>query len=138
VARVLAHLHPAWMLISLALAVLTLRAGLALRRARLGRAPRDPGLRRRHLRLAKPAVVLVLAGFVGGPLSAVWLRGWEPFASFHGALGLVVATLFAAAALIGRRLERGRSRAFQLHALLGALAVLGAALAAVAGFVLLP
>jgi len=126
------------MLVSLVLAVLTLRAGLALRRARRGRAPRHPGLRRRHLRFAKPTVVLILAGFVGGPLSALWLRGWEPFASFHGALGLAVATLFAAAALVGRRLERGRSRAFEAHAWLGALAVLGAALAAVAGFVLLP
>lgn len=126
------------MLVSLVLAVLTLRAGLALRRARRGRAPRDPGLRRRHLRLAKPTVVLVLIGFVGGPLSAVWLRGWEPFASLHGLLGLTVASLFAAAALVGRRLERGRSRAFEAHARLGALAVLGAALAAVAGFVLLP
>ena len=126
------------MLISLALALLTLRAGLALRRARLGRAPLDPGLRRRHLRLAKPAVTLILAGFVGGPLSALWLRGWDPFTSFHGVLGLTVASLFAATALLGRRLERGRSRAFEAHARLGALAVLGAALAAVAGFVLLP
>jgi hypothetical protein len=138
VAKALAHVHPAWMLVSLALAALTLRAGLALRRARLGRAPRDSGLRRRHLRLAKPAVALLLTGFVGGPVSAVWLRGWEPFASFHGLLGLTVAMLFAGAALVGRRLERGRSRAFQAHAWLGALAVLGAALAAVAGFVLLP
>lgn len=126
------------MLVSIALAVLTLRAGLALRRARLGRAPRSPELRRRHLRLAKPAVVLVLIGFVGGPVSAIWLRGWEPFTSFHGLLGLAVALLFAAAALLGRRLERGRSRAFEAHARLGALAVLGAAIAAVAGFVLLP
>jgi len=126
------------MLVSLAFAVLTLRAGLVLRRARRGRAPRDPALRRRHLRLAKPAVALVLAGFLGGPISAVALRGWEPFASFHGLLGLAVATLFAAAALVGRRLEQGRSRAFEAHARLGALAVLGAALAAVAGFVLLP
>lgn len=136
--RALAHLHPAWMLLSILLAVLTLRAGLALRRARLGRAPRDPGLRRRHLRLAKPAVVLVLIGFVGGPISAVWLRGWEPLTSLHGMLGLAVASLFAAAGLVGRRLEHGRSRAFEAHARLGALAVLGAALAAVAGFVLLP
>ena len=126
------------MLVSLSLAGLTLRAGLALRRARLGRAPRDPGLRRRHLRLAKPAVVLVLAGFLGGPISAVALRDWQAFGSFHGMLGLAVATLFASAALVGRRLERGASHAFQAHALLGALAVLGAALAAVAGFVLLP
>ena len=137
-AKALAHLHPAWMLVSLVLAVLTLRAGLALRRTRRGREPRDPGLRRRHLRLAKPTVALILTGFVGGPLSAVWLRGWEPFTSLHSLLGVAVATRFVAAALVGRRLERGRSRAFEAHARLGALAVLGAARAAVAGFVLLP
>jgi hypothetical protein len=126
------------MLLSIGLALLTLGAGLAVRRARLGRAPRDPSLRRRHLRLAKPAVLLVLIGFLGGPISAVWLRGWEPFHSFHGGLGLAVATLFGAAWLAGRRLERGRASARTAHALLGALAVLGAAVAAVAGFVLLP
>ena len=126
------------MLVSLALAVLTLRAGLALRRARRGRAPPEPGLRRRHLRLAKPAVAFVLAGFAGGPISAVLLRDWRAFGSFHGMLGLAVAALFLAAAVLGRRIERGRASAFEAHAWLGALAVLGAALAAVAGFVLLP
>ena len=126
------------MLVSIALAVLTLRAGLALRRARRRRAPRDPRLRRRHLRLAKPAVALVLAGFVGGAISAVALRGWPAFGSFHGLLGLTVAALFLAAAVMGRRIERGRASAFEAHAWLGGLAVLGAALAAVAGFVLLP
>jgi len=126
------------MLVSITLAVLTLRAGLALRRARRRREPRDPKLRRRHLRLAKPAVALVLAGFVGGPISAVVLRDWQAFASFHGKLGLAVAALFLAAAVLGRRIERGRASAFEAHAWLGALAVLGAALTAIAGFVLLP
>jgi len=126
------------MLVSLALAGLTLRAGLALRRARRALAPRDPRLRRRHLRLAKPAVLLLLIGFAGGPISAVWLRDWRAFGSFHGMLGAVVASLFLAAAVLGRRIERGRTSALEAHAWLGALAVLGAALAAVAGFVLLP
>lgn len=124
--------------VAIALCALALRAGLALRRARLGRGRRTSAGRRRHLRLAKPAVVLVCVGFVGGPLSAVWLRNWTPFGSFHAWLGLLAAGLFAAAALLGRRLETGRSRAFDLHALLGALGVLAAAVAAVAGFVLLP
>ncbi len=126
------------MAFSLALAVLTLRAGLALRRARRGRAARDPRLRVRHLRLAKPAVACVLVGFVGGLVSAVLLRGWTVFGSFHGGLGLAVVMLFAATAVLGRRIELGRARAFEAHAWLAALAVLGAALAAVAGFVLLP
>lgn len=119
-------------------AAMALRAGLALRRARLGRGPRAAGMRRAHLRLAKAAVAMVLLGFAAGPASSVWLRGWEPFASFHGLLGAGVAGLFATAAVLGRRLERGRSRARDAHALLGGLAVLLAAVGAVAGFVLLP
>lgn len=126
------------MLVALALALLALRAGLRLRRARRRPVARDPQLRVRHLRVAKPAVVLALAGFVLGPLSAVTLRGWDAFASLHGALGLLAATLFAATALLGRRIERGRTRAFDVHAWLGGLAVLIAGLAAVAGFALLP
>lgn len=81
---------------------------------------------------------MLLLGFVGGPLSAVWLRGWEAFGSFHGVLGLLVIALFAAAATLGHRIEEGASKAFDAHALLGTLALLFAALAAVAGFVLLP
>jgi hypothetical protein len=129
------------MIASLALAAWTLRLGLELRRRRTGRIPGGAGgagLRARHLRVAKPAVVMLLVGFVGGPLSAVWLRGWDPFDSFHGWLGLLVAGLFGAAAVAGRRIEEGRSKAFDVHALLGILAVLAAAVTAVAGFALLP
>jgi hypothetical protein len=126
------------MLASLGVAALALRSGLRLRRGRRSRTPRGPELRRRHLRLAKPAVVLVLVGFAGGPPSWVWLRGNEPFSTFHAAVGLLVAALFAAAGVLGRRIEAGRSRAFDAHAALGAAALLLGALAAVAGFVLLP
>ena len=126
------------MIASIALAAAALRAGFALRRARAARRPAPRGARRRHLRLAKVAVVLVAIGFVGGCVSAVWLRGWSPFATFHGLLGAIVLALFSAAASQGWRLERGRRDARQAHALFGVLAVLGAALAAIAGFVLLP
>ncbi len=126
------------MLVSVALCALALRAGLALRRSRRGRSRRTPGMRHSHLRLAKPAVVLVLCGFVAGPVSAAWLRDWTPFGTLHAWLGLLAAGLFAGAATIGRRIETGRSRAFDVHALLGGVAVLAAAVAAVAGFVLLP
>jgi len=126
------------MVASLALAFAAFRAGVALRRARLARRPPPPGARRRHLLLARPAVVLLLAGFLLGPLSAAVLRGWTPFATLHGFTGIVAAALFVAAALQGRRLERGRASARAAHALLGALALLVAAVAAMAGFVLLP
>ncbi len=134
----LAFLHPVWMLTSIALCALALRAGLQLRRARRGRARRRAETRRRHLRLAKPAVALIWIGFLAGPLSSAWLRDWTPFGTFHAWLGLVAALLFGSAAWIGRGLERGRSRAVELHGWLGGLAVLLAAVAAVAGFVLLP
>jgi hypothetical protein len=126
------------MLLSLGLAFLALRAGLALRRTRLRRSGRTPDLRARHLRLAKPAVAMVTAGFVGGLVSWVWLRGGEMLGSFHGLVGLLVMACFLAAAVLGHRIEAGRSRALDAHALFGGLAVLLAALAAVAGFALLP
>jgi len=126
------------MLASLLLTLAALRAGLGLRRARRGLSRRDPSQRARHLRLAKPALWLVLVGFAGGPLSMAWFRGERPFATAHAFLGLTAAALFVATATFGLRLERGRSLAFDAHALLGVLAMLAAAIAAVAGFVLLP
>ncbi len=123
---------------SILLAVAALRAGLALRRSRRGLARRDPAQRRRHLRLSKPAVWLILVGFAGGPLSMALFRGREPFGTVHAWLGVAAAGCFAATAVLGWRLEHGRGRAHDGHALLGALAVLAAAVAAVAGFVLLP
>lgn len=99
---------------------------------------RDPSERKRHLRLAKPALVLLLVGFAAGPVSMMWLRGEAPFATLHALAGSLAAGLFAAAAWVGRRLERGASRAFDVHAWLALAAMLAGALAAVAGFVLLP
>jgi hypothetical protein len=126
------------MLASIALAGLALRAGLRLRRRRVARARRPKDLLHAHLVLAKPAVILVGVGFLAGPVSAYWLRGWTPFGTFHAWLGLLAAGLFATAALLGRRLERGRGRPVEAHAIAGGLAFLVAAVAAVAGFVLLP
>lgn len=136
--RALAWAHPTWMLLSIGAVVVALRRGLRLRRARLAGTRRDPELRRRHLLVARPAVAAILVGFIAGPISAVALRGFEPFDTFHGAVGVSVAALFAAAAWLGHQLAHGRSRARDLHALLGGLGVLLSALAAVAGFILLP
>ena len=122
----------------LVLLFLALRSGLALRRTRTTAERRTPAMRPRHLRFAKPAVALLLVGFVAGPFSWVWLRGGEPLGTFHGFVGLAVAALLASAAWLGWRIETGASRAFDVHALLGGLAALLAALAAVAGFILLP
>lgn len=120
------------------LLALAVRSGLAMRRGRLARARRTPDMRARHLRFAKPAVVMLLVGAVAGPFSWVYLRGGSPFETFHGWVGLAAASLLAATGWLGRKLERGTSRAFDIHALLGGLAVLIAALAAMAGMAILP
>jgi len=135
---VLAYGHPAWMVVSTLLCGVALRAGLLLRRSRRFRRRRPEGLRESHLRVAKPAAVAVLIGFVGGPVSAVWLRNWQPFETFHGVVGLLAATLFVATAILGRRLERGPTRPFDAHAITGLLAMLATLVAGVAGFVLMP
>jgi hypothetical protein len=126
------------MVASLLLMGLVLRAGLLLRRARLARRPPPAGARRRHVRLARPAVLLVCVGFAGGLASAIWLRGLAPLTSFHGVLASLALVLFVAAARQGTRLERGDTQVRNLHARLGAGALLVGAAAAIAGFILLP
>jgi hypothetical protein len=126
------------MILGISLAFLAMRAGLKLRQARTQAGTRTRAMRDAHLRLAKPAVVVVVVGFAAGVASAYFLRGWTPFENFHGWLGLSVAGLFVAAAVVGHRIEEGKSRAFDIHAALGGLALLFAAVAAIAGFVLLP
>ena len=137
-ARWLAYAHPLWMAAALALAALALRSGLALRSARRRGQRRAPAQLRRHVALAKPALVLIAVGFVGGPLSMMWLRGRTPFATAHAWVCTVAFVLFVAAGVLGRRLERGRGRPLDAHAALGTLALLAAAAAALTGFVLLP
>ena len=143
----LAYLHPAWMVVALGGVALTLRAGLRMRSARHARVAAAcplpgtasaPELLRAHLRLAKPAVVVILIGFVAGPTSSFWLRGWNPFEKLHSWLGLAAVALFVATAVLGGRLEQRRGGRPDLHGLLGLLGVLMAALAAMAGLVLLP
>ena len=126
------------MVASIALCVVAFRIGLSLRRARLARRPPPRAARARHLRVARPAVLLVVVGFVAGPVSAAWLRDWTPFASFHGVVGTLAALAFVAAGLQGRRLEAGAADARNAHAIFGGLALALALLAAIAGFVLLP
>jgi hypothetical protein len=126
------------MMASLAVAAAALRAGLRLRRARQRGERHRPGDRRRHLRLAKTALVLLSVGFVAGPASAVWLRGWDPFSTLHAWAALLALTLFAATGWLGRQLERGALARRELHAALGLLAVLVAVAALLTGLVLLP
>ncbi len=126
------------MVASLGAVALALRAGLRLRRARFGRERRTPDLLRAHIAVAKPAIAVICVGFLAGPISAVWLRDWTPFATFHAWIGLLAVGLFLAVAVLGWRLERHRGRPVDAHAALAGLAVLAAAVAVVAGMVLLP
>ncbi len=130
--------HPLWMTAALLTAALAARSGLAMRRARRGVAPRDPRNRAVHLRTAKLAIVAIVVGAAGGPLSMAWLRDRAPFETAHAFVGSLALALFLATAWLGRRLEHGRSRSHETHALLAALALLAGGVAAITGFVLLP
>ena len=136
--RLLAFVHPAWMVTSVALAVATARLGLEIRKRRVSGRAVGLELRRRHLRLGKTAIGLVLVGFVLGALSMVWLRERSAFESFHGILGVIVSGLFAWTGLSGRALARGDQAARNLHRGVAAASIGAALLSAVAGFVLLP
>ncbi len=137
-ARLLAYLHPAFMVATLALVFLALREGIRIRKLRQSRKPMPREMRSRHLALAKPAVAMVLVGAIGGVVSMVELRARAPFGTFHALAGGLCVTLFGAAAYIGHRLEARTSRAVEAHAWLGLAGTLAAALTSLAGFVLLP
>ncbi len=137
--RALAYLHPAWMVAGMALLLTALRSGLGIRRER--RRPSGisfAALRGGHLRWAKLALVWLLLGFVGGPISMAWLRGRDLFETAHGAVALVALALFVATGVLGFRLERGAPASRETHAGVAVLAVLAAGLCAITGFVLLP
>ncbi|MBW2242918.1 MAG: hypothetical protein JRH01_13120 [Deltaproteobacteria bacterium] len=126
------------MVASILWAVLTLRSGLRLRSARRLGARRPKGEMRRHLGRAKPALVMIVVGYSAGLASAFWLRGWGVFTTAHCFVSTAALLLFVATGVLGRRLEKGRSRAVEAHAWL-ALAGVGAAVASFfTGFVLLP
>ncbi len=126
------------MIVSILWAGLALRTGLRLRSARRLGTRRPRGELRRHLRRAKPALVMIAVGYAAGLASAWWLRGWGVFTTAHGFVSTASLLLFVTTGVLGRRLETGRSRNVDTHALL-ALAAVGCAVASFfTGFVLLP
>jgi hypothetical protein len=133
----LAYLHPAAMVAVIALGLAAAREGLVIRRHRLRRTRHD---RARHLRLARWFVALAGLGYLSGLASMVWLRDQAPWQSAHGALTSASLAALACAALLGLRLERRAAppalRAVHLAA--GALGLLLALAAAIAGFAILP
>jgi hypothetical protein len=138
VIRVLAFVHPAWMVVSLAMAIATARLGLEIRRRRLNARPIGGELRRRHLRNGSRTLVMVGIGFLAGPVSMALLRDRDPFESFHAILGMIVLGLFAWTGWSGRALASGNREARDIHRIAAASSVAVAMLSAVAGFILLP
>lgn len=136
--RVLAFVHPAWMVASLLFAVATARLGLEIRRRRAHGKPVGGALRARHLRFGKRAIGMISIGFVAGPLSMFLLREREAFDSFHGILGIIVLGLFLWTGWSGRALARGDREVREIHRIAAASAIGAALLSAMAGFVLLP
>ncbi len=126
------------MVVSVALALVTARLGLEIRKRRAAGRVVGGDLRRRHLRLGKAAILCVLVGFALGPSSMMWLRDRPALDSLHGILGIIVTGLFVWTGLSGRALARGDQAARGLHRLVAAASIGAAMLAAVAGFVLLP
>lgn len=136
--RLLAFLHPAWMVTAIALALATASLGLRIRRQRAAGRVVSARLRRRHLRLGKLAIALAVAGFGLGPVSMLLFRDRAVFDSFHGILGVVVTGLFLWTGHSGRALARGDASARGLHRAVAGTAIATALLSAVAGFALLP
>lgn len=136
--RVLAFVHPIWMVTSLAMAIATAKLGLEIRKCRLAGQSTGALRRRRHLRFGKATMGLVAIGFAIGPLSMILLRDRPAFDSFHGILGIIVAGLFAWTGWSGRALSRGNQEARDIHRIAAASSLGAAFVSAVAGFILLP
>jgi hypothetical protein len=129
--------HPVLMPALLALALLALREGLRIRRGRLRGRRVDS---RRHRRLGRAAVALLVGGGAIGLGSMAWLRPEEPLgASVHFRIALPALAGLAAGGILGLRLERGAGPGTRsLHAWLGALGLLLGLAAAGAGSAILP
>ena len=136
--RVLAFAHPAWMVVSLGVAIATARLGLEIRRRRAQGKPVGAALRSRHLRFGKRAIGMIVVGFVAGPLSMAFFRDRGAFDSFHSMLGIIVLGLFLWTGWSGRALSRGDQDARDIHRIAAASAIGASMLSAIAGFVLLP
>ena len=134
----LAWVHPAIGTAGLVLAFVLLRQGLAQRRQRLVGTPAPPGTLKRHSRLGPWAVAVLLGASLGGPASSVLFRGWQPFASAHGKLGMLCAASFAVMWWLGRRLLRGEKKWAGLHGVLGLVTMLTGAVVALLGISMLP
>ncbi len=134
----LAYIHPGVMVVVVLLFLVVYSTGMVLRRQRVRRREQDPAARRRHVMLARPMAVILTIGFLLGPISSIWLRGWSAMSSAHGWIGLGAALVCGAAAVLGNRLEAEKSDQKALHGLLGLIATMLGLIATVSGIALLP
>ena len=129
------YLHPIAGAAVLALLAYVASLGFRLRTARRGRAR----LAAQHARLAPLTYWLVLASWVGGAASTLWLRDDLAFAStLHFRTGAAMAALLTGSALTARAMPGGGTTAREIHPWLGAAAVLLAAAHVVAGLRIMP
>jgi hypothetical protein len=138
VAYALALAHPVIMLVSMGLVGFALLQGMQMRTARKRRLARGAGVRRRHLLAAKLGLALGAVGVVLGPASAVLMRGWSPLATGHGWIAIGAVAFAAAAGIIGRQLEHGRSVQRDAHGALALVAVMLGLAASLTGLEHLP
>ena len=139
----LVYIHPTLMGVGFLLALMSLRTGFALRRARQQKRSGRAAMRRTHLLFAKITVPVIMLGFAGGPLTVWLVEGESPFHTAHGWIGLTAVVLWSATAGVGHQLEIGNKRFMtdkgrDTHAGLSVLAVLVSAVGAVFGYSLLP
>ncbi len=137
-ARFLSYGHPFWMLLTTGLLALALREGLGLRKARLRGDGIGAGARMLHVKVARIAVIALVVGAALGPVSVLYLRGFEVLSSLHAWVALSVASLGVATGVLGWRLFRGNGSSAEVHGWLGLVTVFGTAAAFLTGFVLLP
>ena len=130
--RLLAFLHPATALVSLAFMAWVASLGLRSRERSEGH------LRPRHARLAPYMYGAVLANVAVGALSTWYLRPDLPLtSSAHFRLGFVIVALLSVGAVLSRRIAVNET-ARLLHPIFGLLALVLAALQIFFGMPLLP
>jgi hypothetical protein len=137
---VIEYVHPAFMVFTLVLVFQALRHGIVLRRgAQIGLKP-AARFRHRvlHLRYAKLAMLCIVVGALGGIATMFFELDRPMLSTFHGMAGFITAATFLAAGRLGRELEAGKNSQRDLHAWTAFVAILGASITLVAGFVLLP
>lgn len=131
----IAYLHPIAGGLVLLLLVYAASLGLRLRTHPRERARVGP----LHARLGRAVLTLVLAMWISGLASTVWLRDdLQAGASFHFRIGSAIALLLVGSWLTARALERGSLQARAIHPWLGAAAALLAAAQAVTGLRITP